>query len=90
MVVFYRYTAVYEHKALGIFQKIPIRSGLNKRDLDITHVYLFIFQSLSPKSNIRLFKVSYFVSAYSCTNFLNNPTSLKSVNFNFSLYILYI
>ena len=42
---------------------------LNKRLLGIAHVYLFIFQSLSLKPDIRLFKVIYFVSVVTVITF---------------------
>ena len=48
------------------FFKNSYYKWLNERDLDIAHMYLFVFQSLSPKSNIRLFKVSYTVFHIGC------------------------
>ena len=63
------------------FFKNSYYKWLNERDLDIAHVYLFIFQSLSPKSNIRLFKVSYFISGATVITFWSMGSCLMTLYF---------
>ena len=57
MVVFYRHIWTQ-----STFFKNSYYKWLNERLLGIAHMYLFIFQSLSLKSDIRPFKIFYFVS----------------------------
>ena len=44
------------------FSKNSYYKWLHERPLDIAHMYLFMFQSLSLTSNIRPFKIIHFIS----------------------------
>ena len=51
------------------FFKNSYYKWLNERPLGIAYVYLFIFQSLLLKPNIRPFKVIYFISVTTVITF---------------------